>query len=129
MHKLSQMNRVQLLSSPEEMAEISDRITPRSAGQAWIGLMIMTVQKQNSHEARPSSDPSSLVLSFPLPLFYIDQSTFVTNQHILYIQGSGGDGFRSRGKYQPSIHHPNIPISFQNLFYTPPSLGSSFHLG
>jgi len=30
---------MQLLSSPEEMAKTSDRITPRSAGQAWIDLI------------------------------------------------------------------------------------------
>jgi len=63
------MNRVQLLLSPEETVKTSDRITPRSAGQAWIDWMIMTVQKENSHEALPSNAPSYLALSLPLPLF------------------------------------------------------------
>jgi len=67
--KLGQMNRVQLVSSPEETVKTSDRITPRSEGQAWIDLMIMTVQKQNIHEALPSNASSYLALSLPLPLF------------------------------------------------------------
>jgi len=63
------MNRVQLVSSLEETVKTSDRITPHFAGQAWIDLVIMTVQKENSHEALPSNAPSYLALFLPLPLF------------------------------------------------------------